>query len=228
MKIAEIYSSKQGEGLLTGTPSVFVRTSGCNLRCQFCDTPFTSWEPEGTLRSVDWIAEQVENFTDQHVVITGGEPMLPGEIVSLTRRIHDLQRHITIETAGTILRDVQCDLMSISPKLSNSTPSVERGGDWSRRHEQSRINVPVLRSLVGGWNFQLKFVMADPADLEEICQLLDQLPDVPRDRVLLMPEGIDSAALAQRMLWLEPLALRHGFRTCPRKHIEWYGNRRGT
>ena len=76
MKIAEIYRSVQGEGLLTGVPSVFVRTSGCNLRCWFCDTPYTSWRPEGRDMSIDEIVAQVEEWDTRHVVVTGGEPML--------------------------------------------------------------------------------------------------------------------------------------------------------
>jgi 7-carboxy-7-deazaguanine synthase len=228
MRIAEIYSSRQGEGILTGMPSVFVRTSGCNLRCGFCDTPFTSWEPEGTNRSVDEIVETVGAWPDQNVVITGGEPMLSPDIVELTHRIAKLGHHITIETAGTILRDVACDLMSVSPKLANSTPDRGRAGEWAARHERDRLNLPVLRALIAGWEYQLKFVVAQPADLDGINALLDQLPGVARDQVWLMPEGTDAEILAERMTWLEPLCVREGFHPCPRMHITWYGHQRGT
>ena len=83
MRIAEIYRSVQGEGLLTGMPSVFVRTSGCNLRCWFCDTPYTSWRPEGHDMSTDEIVAQVEEWDTRHVVVTGGEPMLFAELIPL-------------------------------------------------------------------------------------------------------------------------------------------------
>jgi len=131
MRISEIYRSDQGEGALTGTPSIFVRTSGCNLRCEFCDTPFASWEPEGPVLSVDEIMQQVLSIASndaslKHVVVTGGEPLLPLEMVSLCLRLKQHPFHITIETAGTIDREITCDLMSISPKMSNSTPSVDR------------------------------------------------------------------------------------------------------
>jgi 7-carboxy-7-deazaguanine synthase len=228
MRIAEIYSSRQGEGILTGMPSVFVRTSGCNLRCGFCDTPFTSWEPEGTNRSVDEIVETVGAWPDQNVVITGGEPMLSPDIVELTHRIAKLGHHITIETAGTILRDVACDLMSISPKLANSTPDRGRAGEWAARHERDRLNLPVLRALIAGWEYQLKFVVAKPADLDGINALLDQLPGAARAQIWLMPEGTDAEILAERMTWLEPLCAREGFHPCPRMHITWYGHQRGT
>ena len=123
MKIAEIYFSIQGEGLLTGTESVFVRTSGCNLRCWFCDTPFTSWSPEGDDLSVDEIIERVDEFQCDHVVLTGGEPMLYAELVPLATALKRQRRHITIETAGTLFLPVPCDLMSISPKLGSAATS---------------------------------------------------------------------------------------------------------
>src|SRR3954469_7526374 len=102
MFVAEIFYSLQGEGILTGVPSVFVRTSGCNLRCTWCDTPYTSWHPEGNERSNDQIVAAVVGYGAAHVVVTGGEPMIAPEIVALTERLHDVGLHITIETAGTI------------------------------------------------------------------------------------------------------------------------------
>ena len=148
MKVAEIYRSIQGEGQLTGTESVFVRASGCNLRCWFCDTPHASWSPEGRDLSVDEIVAAVEEWDCRHVVLTGGEPMLFAELIPLAERLHEAGRHITIETAGTLLLPVACDLMSISPKLGNSTPSVARDPRWSRRHERVRHAPDVIRSLI--------------------------------------------------------------------------------
>ena len=122
MKIAEIFYSVQGEGGLVGVPSVFVRTSGCNLRCSWCDTPYTSWEPEGEERSIEEILASAAAFPARHVVVTGGEPMIAPGIVPLTEGLRARGLHVTIETAGTVFAPVACDLMSISPKLSNSTP----------------------------------------------------------------------------------------------------------
>jgi 7-carboxy-7-deazaguanine synthase len=228
MNISEIYVSRQGEGFLVGTNSVFLRTSGCNLRCSFCDTPFTSWNPDGKIVPLNDVIHQVLSFEVEHVVITGGEPMLAPEIESLTHQLAEHHKYLTIETAGTIYRDVACDLLSISPKLSNSTPSAERAGAWAERHETTRIQLDVLRQLMERFSYQLKFVVSDPADREEIELLLTQIGDVDRQRVLLMPEGIDSVTLKAREEWLIPLAEAAGFSFCPRRHIEWYGNRRGT
>jgi 7-carboxy-7-deazaguanine synthase len=228
MKIAEIYRSRQGEGLLSGTPSVFVRTSGCNLRCWFCDTPFTSWTPEGPDLSVDEVVSQVAEWDCPHVVLTGGEPMLWSELIPLAAALRGLGRHVTIETAGTLYLPVACDLMSISPKLSNSTPSAEQGGRWRRRHERTRQAPEVMRRLMREYEYQLKFVIDQPEDCDEVQQYLGELPDADRQRVLLMPQGTDAASLNQRAAWLEPYCREHGLGFCPRRHIEWFGPVRGT
>jgi 7-carboxy-7-deazaguanine synthase len=228
MRIAEIYSSVQGEGLLTGTLSTFVRASGCNLRCAFCDTPFTSWHPEGDDLSVEQIVAAVVETAPTHVVLTGGEPMLFAELVPLCQQLSDAGLHLTIETAGTLLLPVTCDLMSISPKLSNSTPPFAQAGGWTTRHEKSRWHPEVVRRLIEGYPYQLKFVIAQPADLAEVDQYLQQLGGVARNRVLLMPEGTDAARLAELETWLRPHCNAQGLRFCPRRQIEWYGHTRRT
>lgn len=230
MFISEIYQSNQGEGRLSGTPSVFVRTSGCNLRCGFCDTPFASWHPEGETLGVDEVIDRtLQNANgSRHVVITGGEPMLPGDIEPLCAGLHAADFHITIETAGTIYRNLTCDLMSISPKLSNSTPELGRAGRWLEKHENLRHRPEIVNRLVAEYNFQLKFVVAQPDDFDEIKWYLDQINNVDPARVLLMPEGVDSATLNSRTQWIEELCQREGFTFCQREHIFWYGNKRGT
>ena len=228
MRIAEIFRSIQGEGQFAGTPSVFVRTSGCNLRCWFCDTPYTSWEPEGEQRSWKSVAEQVLAEDCEHVVITGGEPLLPRDIVPLTETLSECGRFLTIETAGTVYRPVRANLMSISPKLSNSTPSAERSRVWNSRHENLRENRPVIERLIAEFPYQLKFVVDRPEDIEEIEAYLRQLPSVPPDHVWLMPQAVSRETLAEKTAWLEPAAARHGFRFTSRLHIELFGNTRGT
>lgn len=228
MRIAEIYRSIQGEGLLTGTPSVLVRLSGCNLRCRFCDTPYASWHPEGDDLSIEEVVARVESWECQHVVLTGGEPMLFAELVPLCDRLRRSDRHITIETAGTLFLPLACDLMSISPKLSNSTPSVAVAGTWQQRHERSRHVPAVIRQLVGQYTYQLKFVIDTRADCDEVQTYLAEFPEVSRDRVLLMPQGVEQSELAAIATWLDPYCRQHGFRLCPRKQIEWFGLVRGT
>jgi 7-carboxy-7-deazaguanine synthase len=223
LKIAEIFYSIQGEGSLVGVPSVFVRASGCNLRCAWCDTPYTSWRPEGADVPLDQILGRVKAHPARHVVVTGGEPMIAPDIAPLTQGLRSLGMHITIETAGTVFASVACDLMSISPKLSNSTPE----GEWAARHDRLRIQPAVLRELMARYQYQLKFVIEKRADVEEARALVEQL-GADRARVILMPEGTDRDRLRERSVWLAEICKEEGFRLSPRLHVDLYGNRRGT
>ncbi len=228
MRIAEIYDSLQGEGFLTGTPSVFVRVSGCNLRCWFCDTPFASWNPEGDDLSVEEILRKVSASGCRHVVLTGGEPMLFSELLPLCEHLSRVGTHITIETAGTLYLPLQCDLMSISPKLGNSLPIAIEASRWFQRHESSRHRPEVMRKLVDEHEYQIKFVVDKQEDCDEIMSYLDEFPEIDRERVMLMPQGTDPDRLASTSEWLHPHCDRHGFRFCPRMQIQWYGPVRGT
>ena len=222
MKIAELFYSLQGEGRLLGVPSVFVRTTGCNLRCSWCDTPYTSWQPEGDEVSLDDLIARVLAYPARHAVLTGGEPMIQPQLVPLSQALRQAGWHITVETAGTVDAPVACDLMSISPKLANSTPT----GDWAIRHEATRLNLPVLRTLMAKCAYQFKFVVAAPSDLVEIRSLVDALAVDPAD-VILMPEGTSADLLRDRARWIAPLCLEHGFRFSPRLHVDLWGNQRG-
>src|ERR1700689_4467674 len=122
MRLSELFYSIQGEGKLMGVPSVFVRVSGCNLRCVWCDTPYASWQPEGTDVPAAKIVEQVSAYPARHVVVTGGAPMIMPDIVELSSALKQRGYHTTTESASRIHADVSVDLASLSPKLSNSTP----------------------------------------------------------------------------------------------------------
>ena len=232
MLISEIFHSIQGEGILTGVPSIFIRTSGCNLRCRWCDTPYASWQPEGAEMSVAEIMVRVAEWPSRHVVLTGGEPMVARGIRELAAALAGQGKHLTIETAGTIAPEgIACDLASLSPKLRHSTPragEIEAG--WIERHERLRLQPEVLRAwLDHGGDYQLKFVVSSEADLLEIRALLTELERaVPADRVLLMPEGRSVAELRERAAWLVEVCKATGHRYCQRLHIELFGNTRAT
>lgn len=226
MKIAEIFYSVQGEGILAGVPSVFVRTSGCNLRCAWCDTPYTSWKPEGSDMPLGMILADVRRQWATHVVVTGGEPMIAEDIVRLTQGLKELGLHVTIETAGTVYKPVACDLLSLSPKLANSTPRKREGGKWAAQHDRLRYQPDVLKQLMSEFEYQLKFVVAAPEDLAEIETILKET-DADRSRVVLMPEGTDSETLYDRARWLVEICKERRFRYGPRLHIDLYGNERG-
>src|SRR6266403_1884623 len=109
MRLAELFHSIQGEGKLVGVPSVFVRASGCNLRCSWCDTSYASWDPEGDELAVEQIVQQVAAHPARHVVLTGGEPMIMPDIAELAAALRAREYHITIETAATVYKDVAVD-----------------------------------------------------------------------------------------------------------------------
>jgi 7-carboxy-7-deazaguanine synthase len=229
MRLAELFHSIQGEGKLVGVPSVFVRASGCNLRCTWCDTPQASWEPEGPDVAVDEIVRQVEAWGAKHVVLTGGEPMIMPDIIDLAQALKDRGRHITIETAATVYKALPLDLASLSPKLSNSTPWDRERGKFAGAHERRRINVPVIQQFIDSSpDFQLKFVVSGERDLTEIQSLLDRLRHWQPSDVLLMPEGTDASTLDGRAQWMGDICKRTGFRFCPRLHMYLYGHARGT
>jgi len=232
--ISETFTSVQGEGKRAGLPSWFVRFSGCNLRCRWCDTPYASWTPDGTRQSMASLLEeaaQVRAAKIGDVVVTGGEPMMFAQLGPLTAALRSLGFYITIETAGTLHQPVACDLMSISPKLASSTPindARDPGGVWAQRHEQRRINPDVLQRLISSHpHRQLKFVACTPDDLTEIEQLLARLSGLAAEDVLLMPEGIAPPTAAHKR-WVVDACMQRGWRYCPRLHIELFGNIRGT
>lgn len=226
MKISEIFYSVQGEGSLVGTPSVFIRTSGCNLRCVWCDTPYTSWAPEGDEMSVNAIVEKVSNFGAKYAVVTGGEPMIAPALRELTLGLRRLGLHITIETGGTVFLAVECDLMSISPKLINSTPNEREGGRWATQHERIRYQPDVLKQLMAAYSYQLKFVVTAWDDIAEIDVICHEI-GAPAKNVILMPEGIDNAVLRQRALWITEACKQRGYRFSPRLHVDLWGAKRG-
>jgi 7-carboxy-7-deazaguanine synthase len=228
MKVAEIFFSIQGEGRLSGVPSAFVRTTGCNLRCRWCDSAYTSWHPEGEELGLDQIFARLAAFPARHTVVTGGEPLLAPEVEALCRGLRERGQHVTVETAATVFKPVACDLISLSPKLSNSTPHEREGGRFALRHDRLRLRPDVIRAFMERSDYQLKFVIDRPGDVDEVRALLDELPGVDRAKVLLMPQGVTREEIAERGPWVAEVCKQEGFRYCPRLHIELYGNRRGT
>ncbi|MDS0292561.1 7-carboxy-7-deazaguanine synthase QueE [Halogeometricum luteum] len=234
LPVNELFASLQGEGKLAGVPSTFVRTSGCNLRCWFCDSYHTSWEPTHAWMGVDDVASEVDARDPDHVVLTGGEPLIHDESATLLRELAD-DYHVTVETNGTVVPDAPMDLASISPKLSTSTPTPANApegvdvGEWEARHEERRIDLDPLSTLVERHDFQLKFVVTGPDDLPEIEGLLDDLrgvadAEIRDDDVLLMPEGQTRKELAATRNVVADLALERGYRYTPRLHVDLWND----
>lgn len=232
MRINEIFYSLQGEGFLAGRPSVFVRLAGCPLHCRWCDTKYALSELAGAHYSIEKIIQTVQQWPCKHVVITGGEPMVNpdmtqrSDLPELLRRLKENHRHITIETAGiAFIPELTCDLMSISPKLSNSTPVVPQ---LAAAHEDSRLDIAVLSKLIEQYSYQLKFVVDSDDDLSEIEHTLKQLKNVDRSKVMLMPQAATRNELLQKSPMVAEMCKTTGFAFSQRLQLMLWDNQKGT
>lgn len=226
MKISEIFYSIQGEGRLAGVPSVFVRISGCPLRCRWCDTKY-AWDGDtGTEYSIEQIIQQVCRYGCGFVVITGGEPLLNPQLPELTRRLKAGKKHITIETAGVkFAAGIECDLMSISPKLSNSAP-LEAAA--AARHRAECLNVAAIKGLIAAGDYQLKFVVDSPNDdIDEIEGVLGEIGGIDRGKVMLMAQGVTRAEILEKSPIVAQICTENGLVFSPRLHILLWDNEKG-
>lgn len=229
MHVVEIFDTIQGEGIYTGTPSIFIRTSFCNLRCDWCDSSFTSWTPEQRKMSVE---ETVDRSLDlnrnrKHIVITGGEPFIWGkELQQLVIKFNGLNKLVTIETNATIYEEVPFAFISMSPKLSNSTPSKERDAKWNVKHERERLNIPVIKKFLDNNDCQIKFVVSTNEDLAEVEELERKIP-LPKEKIVLMPEGRTRKEIQSKAIPLVRYCMHTGYRYSDRLHIQLWNDLRG-
>lgn len=221
----EIFASLQGEGPSAGRPCTFVRLSRCNLACCWCDTAYT-WRFTEFERKANQVmlseadtAARIMALGQDRLVITGGEPLLQG--TALARMVALLEGvSVEIETNGTVAPHAALDPLvaqyNVSPKLA---------------HSGNPAALALLPARLAGWaadpRATFKFVVASPDDLTEVLALQAAYA-IPSARIMLMPEGTDSATLRQREVWLADLALAHGLRLSDRLHIHLYGDTRGT
>jgi organic radical activating enzyme len=236
----EIFFSLQGEGRELGRPSVFVRTSRCNLYCRWCDTPYTwNWrgsgfEHEGGERSEfdadaetvsldpSAVAEHVRRFPCFNVVLTGGEPLLQADAcVELMQRLRaiDPRYRFDVETNGTLVppaaMQALVDLYMVSPKLASSGVKASL-----------RLRPDALAHFAREPRALFKLVLDDADEVREILALLEPL-GVARDRIYLMPQASSSEGLRAKGPALAATALAHGFRFSDRLHLHLYGKARG-
>ncbi len=225
MIVNEIFYSLQGEGLLAGTPSVFIRLAGCPLRCRWCDTKY-AWDfTAGEEMEIPKILEIVERFQCSHIVITGGEPMVCPDLLPLTGELKKVGKHITIETAGiAFVAGLKCDLMSISPKLSNSVPVDSK---LAAILENSRFNLKALKNLISNYHYQLKFVVDSPSDLQEIKDIVNRIDNIDKGKVMLMPQAAGRKELLAKSGKVIEMCKETGFNFGPRLQILLWDTTRG-
>lgn len=224
MRVSEIFYSLQGEGRLTGIPSVFVRLAGCPLRCRWCDTKYTWDQTAAPDYSIEKILQIVQEWSCKFVVITGGEPMINPDLPELLQKVKAHEKHITIETAGiAFIPDMPCDLMSISPKLSNSTPDEPK---LAAIHENSRLDVAILAKLINNYKYQLKFVVDSQDDLREIEQTIEEIGNVDLRNVMLMPQARTRDELLAKSPMVAEMCKHTGFAFCQRLQVMLWNNER--
>lgn len=235
---AEIFYTIQGEGKNLGKPSVFVRTSLCNLHCIWCDTDYTwNWEntPFETIankkyRREDYILEstaeeaasEIRQYGCYHIVLTGGEPMMQQkELVSLMSilKSENPAYFFEIETNGTLPPseefDELIDQYNISPKLANSN-----------NEEKIRLKPQALTYFSNHYKSNFKFVISSESDLEEVLEIIHSYK-INSGKVYLMPEGTNPQSLKKKQTWLIEICKRYGFNYTDRLHIHIYGSKRG-
>jgi len=233
MNINEIFYSIQGEGTFTGRPSIFVRTSGCNLKCGFCDTPYTSHDPESEYLEIYEIIQKLEELRSDchHIVITGGEPMMQRNLPDFVNALKDRGNKVTVETNGTIWNpDVKPDLFSVSPKTSNSIPynmdhpKRDRFVELHKKYNVFDHSIPPL--VESGVEYQMKFVIQSREDLKEIQDFNTKF-NIPNSNVFLMPEGTTRESQRNKAFTIAEICKEFGYNYCPRVHIEIWGPKRG-
>jgi 7-carboxy-7-deazaguanine synthase len=198
--------------------------AGCPLRCRWCDTKYGWDEAAGFHYSIEKIVQTVERWPGKFVVITGGEPMTNPDLGELAKKLKAPERHITIETAGiAFVPGLPCDLMSISPKLSNSTPEDPK---LAAIHEDSRLDAAVLSELIENYNYQLKFVVDSEDDLKEIEQTIEEVGNIDRTKVLLMPQAQTRQEVLAKSPMVAEMCKRTGYSFCQRLQILLWNNQR--
>lgn len=236
----EIFYSIQGEGKNMGQPSIFVRTSLCNLHCSWCDTDYT-WNWEGTRFTHDndarpgyrkfkksaVIAEMelekvvaaIQQYPCKNIILTGGEPMLQQPALTALMQALGEGYWFEVETNGTLLPDPGFEAAvhqyNVSPKLSNSNNS-----------QKLRERPKVYRYFAQSEKAYFKFVVANPEELQEVRALITRYNIAP-SRTYLMPEGTSTERLASKQEWLVEACKAHGYHFTSRLHIFIYGNKRG-
>ena len=220
MVVNEIFHSLQGEGLLAGTPSVFVRLAGCPVGCVWCDTKYAWDANEGEELPIPEIVNRIVHWPCRYVVITGGEPMVNPQLPDLAKALKEQNKHITIETAGIkFVAGLACDLMSVSPKLSNS---VQSGGV-----NPALQNLSSLKQLIRHYPYQLKFVVDSPDDLPEIQRTIEQIGGVTAEKVMLMPQAKTRDELIAKSPMVVQMCKETGYLFCQRLHILLYDGEKG-
>ena len=171
MKINEIFYYLQGEGKWTGLPNIFIRTTGCNQRCAFCDTKYAY--DTGREMTLDEILEQIRKYPCKYVCLTGGEPLLQNEILKLIELLLERKYKLCIETNGSInIKDISDKSIMISLDIKCPSSNMHERNDF--------LNINLLRN-----DDQIKFIIKDKKDYNYAKEIIKKYK--PRCMVFFQP-----------------------------------------
>ncbi len=225
IKVCEMFQSIQGEGILQGIPSVLIRLVGCNLSCDWCDTKDVLYKGNYFTLNEQELLERLSQYNSKYIIITGGEPTLFEQLGQLISVLQNRGYHITVETNGTINTKIDCDLLSISPKLSNSIPKSIKSKEQREDYNQKRINIKAIRSYIRNNNYQIKFVVRDmQEDFDEIKELLDELGEYDKERILIMPQAASIEQLNKVQAEIVRLCILNNMRYANRLQLQIWRN----
>lgn len=187
LRITEIFYSLQGESISSGCPTVFIRLTGCPLRCVYCDTEYAF--QGGELKSLTDILEKVEQYNTDYVCVTGGEPLAQKECLVLLEQLGDAGKYVSLETSGAL------DISQVDPRVS-IVMDIKAPGS----HEDSKNRLENLDSLKP--SDQIKFVLSDSADYDWAKNMINERQLSDRFEVLMSPvwNNLSPTVLAEHIL----------------------------
>lgn len=209
----EIFYSLQGEGTRCGTPAVFLRLAGCNLKCKWCDTKH-SWGT-GITRAAAETAAEITAFACDSLVITGGEPLLQQAALEELLQLLPEDMHIEVETNGTI-----CPTSRLAQRINqwNVSPKLLHSGN----EQSAALPAEPLAFFAARQNAWFKFVVQAEEDWAAIAAL-----GLPRRRIILMPCATTRAGLEAARPAVVDMCLRHGVRLGDRLHLSLWDDKKG-
>lgn len=225
IQICEMFYSIQGEGRLQGVPSVFLRLTGCNLNCEWCDTSEVLENHTRVKYTDGELLQEIKKYPCSHVVITGGEPTLCREINSWILLFKENGYMVTVETNATIPINLACDLVSMSPKLSNSIPVSAGNRGIMDSHDRKRINIEAIKNFIKHQDYQIKFVCrALQSDMDEVKGILEQIGTYDNTKVMIMPLADSRDELYAIQRDLVRLCISNNFRYANRLQLQIWDN----
>lgn len=219
MRVVEVFKTIQGEGILTGVVSVFVRFAGCNLRCKWCDEKASQDFDAGQNLSISELLIKMKKYKCKNVVITGGEPLLQVDIVDFTKQLKKEGYFITIETNTTLKKKVVCDLVSMSPKLSNSAYYKANINKFNK----IRLNIDAIKYYIKNYNYQIKFVVSSEIDIKEIKKVLSKIKNYDKSMILMMPLASSRKQLYNIQKKIVKIGIENNLRYCNRLQLQIWG-----